>query len=247
MAWALLAYDVVHALLATALYGGAAAAFLAAFDALSRVLPAPLALFPALVVALLALIAEVGALTALSPTLEPGRYPMFRGKVFFSWVLRGLLRRILFVPGLKWVLFTSNTLRYLALKALGARVAFSTTLSNDVDLVDPSLLHLERGATLGARSYVAGHYLENGKLFLAEVRIGEGAMVAFNVSIGPGATVGAKAVIRSGASIGARAQVGEGAIIGPEAGIDAFAVVEPGAKVATREYVRPRAKVRDLG
>lgn len=238
-------YDVAYLLLATLCYGGAAWAGVRAFTALGPVLPWPLAVFPALVCGLLVLIAEVGALTALCPRLVPGRHRLLKGPVFYSWVVRQLLRRLLFVPGLKWLLFTSHTLRFLALRALGAKVAYTANMSNDVELVDPALLTLGPGSTLGSRCYLAGHFIENQKLYLAEVKVGAGALVGMQVLLGPGVELGANVLVKTGAELGLQTQVAEGAIIGVKAAIDSFVVIGARAQIATGAYVPPRTKIAD--
>src|SRR5262249_17606286 len=126
MAIGLVAYDVIFLVVGAAVYGGAAIAALYAYGALSRWLPGFLSLVPAGYAGLLVLIAEVAILTAMCPRLRPGRYPLMKGPVFYGWLFRSLLRRLLFVPSLRWFIFSSNVLRYLSFRAMGAKIAFST-------------------------------------------------------------------------------------------------------------------------
>jgi acetyltransferase-like isoleucine patch superfamily enzyme len=239
----LLVYDLLFLALATAAYGAAARAGAEAFVRLAPVLTAPFALVPAVVVALLALIAEVGVLSFLCPRLTPGSYPMMKGKVFFGWMLRSMLRRLLVAPGIKWAIYTSNVLRFLALRAMGARVAFTSNMSSDVDLLDPALLEVGAGAILGAKTFVSGHYIDRGQLVLAPVRIGARALLAAEVSVGPGVTVGAKAIVKPRAGLGPSAYVGDEAQIGGEALLDLGARVGERADLGQRVHVGVRAEV----
>jgi acetyltransferase-like isoleucine patch superfamily enzyme len=236
-------YDAIYLTVATVLYGIALIAGAEAFSLLSRWLPWPFAVVPAVAVGLLALIAQVGVVSALLPRLRPGRYPLMKGKVFFGWLFRSLLRRVLFVPGVKWVVMSSNVLRFLALRAMGARVAFTANMSADVDLLDPALLEVGPGATIGARSFLSGHWVEGGKLVLGEIRIGARSLVAAEVMIAPGVVVGERAVVKARASLGPEVQVGERADIGATALLVARVVIEPGARVEAGQLVPAKARV----
>ncbi|MGA9523959.1 MAG: hypothetical protein WBV82_21035 [Myxococcaceae bacterium] len=236
-------YDAIYLTVATVLYGLALIAGAEAFALLTRWLPWPFAFMPAVVVGLLALIAQVGLLSALLPRLRPGRYPMMKGRVFFGWIFRSLLRRVLFVPGVKWVVMSSNVLRFLALRALGARVAFTANMSSDVDVLDPSLLEVGPGATIGARSFLSGHWVEGGKLVLGEIRVGARSLVAAEVIIAPGVVIGERAVVKARASLGPEVQVGDRADIGAAAILVSHVVVEPGARVDVGQLIPARTRV----
>jgi acetyltransferase-like isoleucine patch superfamily enzyme len=237
VALGLIVYDLLYLTLAALLYGGAAFAAVRAQAALSA--PAPLASYPlAALAGLLTLIAEVAALSALCPRLRPGKYTMLKGAVFWGWILRSMLRRILLLPSIKWVLFNSNLLRWLALHAMGARVAFTSSISSDVELLDPSLTVIGAGAVLGARCAIACHYVENGQLILGEVRIGARALLAGEVGVGPGAVIGERAFIKVRTAISLRAVIGAGAHVGPGAWIDKDAVVTENARIGTLQHVK---------
>src|SRR3954451_23686113 len=112
MAIGLVVYDLLYMILCSGLYGGALWVGGQAFAAGSAHVPWPLALIAAALSSLVTLVAAVGVLTALVPRLKPGRYTLMKGTVFYAWILRSMLRRVLFVPGLKFVLFSSNVLRF---------------------------------------------------------------------------------------------------------------------------------------
>ncbi len=245
MGLGLLVYDLLFFALATVAYGVALRAGFETFVRVAPVLTVPFAVVPSAVVALLALILEVGVLTLLCPRLVPGRYPMLKGRVFFAWLFRSMLRRLLMAPGVKWAIFTSNVLRFLALRAMGARVAFASNMSSDVDLLDPGLLEVGRGATIGARCFASGHYVDRGLLVLAAVRIGEGSLLAADVMVGPGVTVGRKAIAKPCARLGPECSVGDEAQIGGSAVLDLGVKIGARADIGQFVYVRAGAHVPD--
>ena len=189
MAFGLVLHDVLYLTLSAVMYGGAACAGVHAYQALARPLPWPIAAVLGVYAGVAVLIAEAGLGTLLCPRLVPGLYEMMKGRVFFGWIFRSLIRRVLFVPGLKWLIFSSNVLRFCALRALGANVAFSSSLSADADLLDPALITLGPGAIVGARCILTGHFVQDGKLLLGEVRVERGALLAGDVGMMPNTTV----------------------------------------------------------
>ena len=245
MAAGLLLYDVLYFNLAAFLYGGAAYATALAYFRLTAWIPWYLALVPSLVVGLLVLVAEVSALSAICPRLRPGRYRMMKGAVFYGWIFRSMLRRILLLPGLRWIIFSSNVLRWLALRGMGARVAFNSNASVDAEFFDPSLLVIGPGATIGARSFLSGHYVENGKLVLGEVRVGRGSLLAAEVAVGPMTTIGERVMIMGRVSISVGVTIGDDARIGAEVLVDSFATIGKGARLGSRVHVGRRASVPD--
>ena len=245
MTFGFVLYDLLYLTLAAILYGTSLGVGLEVLHALAGRVPSWLAFSLALPAAVLTLIAVCGLATAACPRLEPGRYPMMKGRIFFSWVVRSLIRRVLFVPGLKYVFFASNILRFLSLRALGAEVAFTCSLSTDAELLDPALTTIEGGAMLGARCILAAHYLQEGQLVLDRVRIGAGALLAGEVGVGPGASVGANAIIKARTSLSVGAQVGEGAAIGAACYLDVKSSVGARARLGTGAWVGPHAVVED--
>ena len=245
MALGLLAYDVIFLTLAACLYGGAGMAAVQVFVFLTEKMGVPVgfAVFPAFLAFLFVLIVEVSFLTALCPRLTPGKYDMMKGAVFYGWLLRSALRRIMFVPGLKWFLFASNTLRFLTLRGLGAKVSFTTNMSADVELLDPSLVKVGPGAVLGARCLVSGHFVEDGKLVLGTIEVGKGSLLAADVICGPGVVIGEKVMVKAQAGIGLGTKIGDRASIGARAFLDSNVIVEAGAVVGNAEFVKPRTVV----
>lgn len=244
MGLGLLVYDLIYMILCFVLYGAALIVGGRAAMELVRWVPWALAFLVGCTVAVMALIAEVGILTALLPRLKPGRHVMMKG-MFLVWILRSLLRRVLFLPGVKFVLFSSNLLRFFALRALGARVAFTANVSTDADLLDPSLLRLGPGATVGARCLLSGHYVEGGKLILGEITIGDKALLAAEVLVGPSVKIGAGATVKARAALSMGVSIGDGADVGGEAVLDNYAQLAARSRVGVRGYVGPRARLAE--
>jgi len=96
MALGLVVYDLIYLMLATLLYGTSALAGMRVARGLPWFFGWPLGVIAFLVV----LIAEVGVLTACLPRLKAGRYLIMKEPIYYSWIFRSMLRRILFVPGL---------------------------------------------------------------------------------------------------------------------------------------------------
>ncbi len=219
------------------LYWGAGSAGLWLFGALGA-LPLPVAALLAFLGGLVTLVGEVGLASALLPRLKAGAYPLLKHPIFFSWLFRSMLRRILWFPPLKTILFTSNVLRWLSLRALGAKVSFTANMSSDVDLLDPALTSVGAGATLGTRCMLAAHYVKDGNLVLAPIEVGAGALLGAHVMVAPGARFGARALILSRGAINQDCEVGEGAIVGADVRTEPGVQIEAGSKVPSFEILR---------
>lgn len=238
----LLAFDVVTIVFAVVFYGSSAMVAEAVYTRLAAHMPWAVAFVLSSVVFLFVLVVEVSIACRLTPRPRPGRYAMMKGAVFWGWILRMAFTRLLFLPGFKTLIFYSNVLRFIALRGLGAKVAFSASMSSDVEILDPALLTVGPGAMLGARTLVSGHFVENGELRLDEVRIDEGALLGMDVACAPGVTVGARAVVQPRASLSVRVKVGEGAVIGVGSLLEADVVVADGAKVPSGAQLAPRTR-----
>ena len=232
---ALLLYDCIY-LLASLLFYGASG--WAATIISQHAGPTVVALPAAVLGFLLSLIALAAVACALLPRLEPGAYEMMKGKVFYGWVFRSLVRRILWFGPLKTALFSLNVLRFLSLRAQGARVAFNASFSSDVEVLDPALLEVGAGAIVGARCFLSGHWVADGRLVLDRIVVGPQALLAADVGVMPGVRIGARAFVEPQAGLGRGTVVGDGARIGRRASLDLGAQVEPGARIAAFAVIR---------
>lgn len=225
---AALAADVVTLLLGLLLYGASARAATAAFMASAPRLGGFFAFVLAGLVFVLALIAQVAVLHRVFPKPRAGRHTPMKSPAFWGWVLNMMLRRLLYLGPLRNVIFASNLLRVLSLRALGCKIAFSANMSTDVDILDPSLTTIGPGATLGARVLLSSHYFDRGMLTLAPIVIEEGALLSVETVCAPGVVVGAGAQILGRVSLSVLAVVGAGARVNTGCLIDTKGVVLPG-------------------
>lgn len=233
-------YDLLLFGVATALYGGGG---WLAWRFVGGHLPPVLNVAVSVVLTTLGAIAATGLITLLLPRLRPGRHEFMKSTVFWSWVLRSLFRRALLLGPMKPVIFTSNVLRFLALRALGAKVAYDSDCSSDVDLLDPALLRVGRKSILGARTLISGHYVDAGKLVLGEIVIGEGTLLAVDVLVAPDNVIGDRCRILGRAGLGPGCRIEDGAVLGAEATLEGGTTVRAGVAVPPGVFVRKHVAI----
>jgi acetyltransferase-like isoleucine patch superfamily enzyme len=175
------------------------------------------------------------AIRLFVPRLEPGTYRFPKHRLARAWVLHFGLQRILYLPLWRPLYFQLATLRTAMLRALGADVALDISTGSDPQLLDPSLVTIERGAVIGASVMTTCHFMLADRLKLARVTIREGAQLHEAVKVGPGSTVGKGAVLGAETLVGVECEIGDGARVGP--GCRLLAEVKIGAKAKLDEYV----------
>ena len=141
----LVVFDILSLLVIASLWGLSIWSGVYVYHYLCVSLWMPVALVIGCLAGVLTLIVQVGVLHRLLPRVRPGRYPMLKHPMFFIWVVRFILQRALFPPVLEVLLFQFNVLRFLSLRALGAKVSFGASMSSDVTVLDPWLLEVEDG------------------------------------------------------------------------------------------------------
>lgn len=199
--------------------------------------PGPLGWGLAVVAGLGAWIAATTSLAWLLPRPKAGRHPMMGDASFFLWVLGLVLRRWLDLPPMGLLWRQSNLARFVVLRACGARVHLTTSLSSDVVLLDPNLFAAGPNVVIGSGTLISGHYVSRGDLVLAPVSIGAGSEIAAQVTIGPGCSIGAGVRVEPGANLGNESEIGAGAVIG------FLATIHPRARVPAGTRVPPHAVV----
>jgi len=177
------------------------------------------------------------------PKPRPGRHPMMRGRDFYAWALSFIARRWLDVPPMSLLFRQSGLLRFLVLRAAGARIAFTAQLSSDAVLLDPALLVVGPGAMVGSQATLAGHFILGDQLVLAPIVIGSGAQIAIDVLVGPGAVLGKGVVIEARASIGPEVVIGDGAVIGGAASLGRGVTVGDRARIPMSSVLPARSQV----
>lgn len=201
------------------------------------------------------LIAMLGAMRMLLPRLAPGTHAFPGSTVATAWLAHFALMRIANLPLWQPVAFSFAGLRWALLRTLGAKAAFGIQTATDVRVVDPSLFAVGPGSMLAAGTFVAGHFIENGRLLLAPVALGAGVQVMGQVTLSPGCTVAENAVLGPGSKLLPHVAVGEDAFVGmgcllyDEVRVGANAVIghqatlERGVVVGEGAVVRPFARV----
>lgn len=231
--------DLVWALGLVGLATASAATALAVHGAM----PSALGLALALAAAILTWVGACAAVLFALPKPRPGRHPMMRGRDFYAWALSFIARRWLDVPPMSLLYRQSGLLRFLVLRAAGARIAFTAQLSSDAVLLDPGLLVIGEGALVGSQATLAGHFILDDQLVLAPIVIGPGAQVAIDVLLGPGVVLGKGAVIEARASIGPQSIVGDGAVIGATAALGRAVTIGDRARIPMGSVIPAKAQV----
>lgn len=236
MAGGMIAMDLLSFLMAVLLYGTSARAAAAVFRLVAPVVGNLVAIPLAILTFLVALLAEVALLHRILPKPSPGRHEVMKGSAFWGWTLNFVVRRVVYFPPLRSVLFSSNILRYLSLRALGCDIAFTASMSIDADIMDPSLTTVGPGSTLGARVLVASHYFEGKELNLAHVTIGKDVLLGADTAVGPGCVIRAGAKVLGRTTLSLLCTIGENAVVSPGCHLDSKVVIEPGELVPTRTH-----------
>ena len=236
-------FDVLALVCVTSLWSASAWVAWWVFGRLIEWLPLPVVVPIAALAGVFTLIFVVGVVHRLLPRIKPGRYRIMKDPMFFIWVSRFILNRALFAPGLQTLLFQFNTLRYFSLRALGAKVSFSTSMSSDAVILDPWLLEAGPGATIGTGCLVSGHFIDDGRLVLGKVNLGEGALLAARVMVAPGARIGARARVLAGVMMGVDVEIGERAVVGADVGLEGGVVIAPGVRLGASTFVHKGAHV----
>ncbi len=134
----------------------------------------------------------------LLPKLKPGIYDTKTDLMPVFWYLHMCLNRGAISTGLLFIIRSSNILKYLHLKALGAKVAYTAKYSMDLVISDPSLVTIESDVAIGGQCFIASHLVIGRRLVLGKVHLKRGAFIAYGNVIAQGTVVGEKAVIGIG-------------------------------------------------
>lgn len=227
-------FDLVSFVLFGVLVGVPLAALGWLHGALTSALPTPAvwALFPAyFVLFVLGMTALAFLVRVCLPRLEPGEYPFPNHRMSVSWALTFALSRVVYLPLWSFFIFGFSTLRYLLLRALGAKVAYQMNTSSDAVVLDPQMMEIGPETMLAADTLLAGHLVEKDVLKLGRVVLGEGVQALGGVKIGPNTRVGPftqlgpETRIAGDVEIGEYAHLGAGCVIHNHARIASNAVL----------------------
>ena len=129
------------------------------------------------------------------PKLKAGAYDLKKDPMVIYWYLHMSLNRSVKSVGLQPIIRSSNLLKYLHFKALGAKIAYSTNFSIDLELVDPSLITIEENVIIGGRCYMGCHVVFNNKLILGNIEIKKNSFISLENVIGQGTVVEENVVV----------------------------------------------------
>lgn len=255
----LVLFDVVYVVLFTLVAGPPAAgvAWAAAFAASWVPGWIVAALLPVWIFAFLfGMTITTRAIRLFVPKLEPGTYRFPKHRLARAWVFHFGLQRILYLPLWRPLYFQLATLRTAMLRALGADVAFDINTGSDPQLLDPSLVTIERGAVIGASVMTTCHFMLADRLKLARVTIREGAQLHEAAKVGPGSTLGKNAIIGAETMLGVDCEIGDDARVGPgcrllaevrvgaRAKLDAYVTCERNVTIGARARIAPNAYLK---
>ncbi|MEM8960953.1 MAG: DapH/DapD/GlmU-related protein [Acidobacteriota bacterium] len=133
---------------------------------------------------------------------------------FGSWLCTNYLGQAIQVAGLKPLLFSLYTTRYLYWRALGAKIAYGVNCSPFINVSDLPLITIGKGTTIGAYSHISAHLLRGDRLIVAPVTIGQGVELGIQCVIGPGTRIGNDSTIGANCAIGLHTTIGEDVQIG---------------------------------
>ncbi len=186
-------------------------------------------------------------LLAVLPKPRPGTYRLLRGRDFYMWVFAFIVRRWIDLPPMGLLYRQSGVLRFLVLRAAGAKLAFTAQMSSDADVLDPALLTMGAGAMLGSRVTVAGHFIVGDRLVLAPVVLHPGAQIAIDVIIAPGVTIGRNALVEGRSNVGPDVVIGDDAVIGIGVTLGRAVIVGQRARIRVASVVPARTQIPDDG
>ena len=135
-------------------------------------------------------ISSLFVLRVLLPKLKPGVYPAGANLMFITWYAHVALSRAAKVSALQTLLQSFAVTRYFFWRALGTKVAFRSTASLHVNMVDYPLITIEEGATLADRVQISCHSFVGDRLFLGPVRVGKQAFVGMECMVGAKTDIG---------------------------------------------------------
>ena len=165
--------------------------------------------------------------------------PAISSDEWWNWFVSCMtsIKRALFAPVLKEILFQFTTLRFLSLRALGAKISFSASMSSDVDILDPWFLEVGPGSTIGSGCFLSGHFMDKGDFLLDRIQIGSDSLLAARVTVGPATRIGDHCRILFGVNIGVHVCIEDKVTVGAVSDIEGYATITSGVRIGTRSFL----------
>lgn len=149
-------------------------------------------------VLILSLISILFLFRLLLPRPRKGAYRLTVNRGTLAWACHFQLNRAILLSGLRAWIFTSNVLRFLYLRAMGARIAFRINGSSGIDFVDLPLIEIGEGSTLAEGVVISCHSFTGETLIIDPVRVGKHVFLGMDVVLGPGTEIGDRSWIGTG-------------------------------------------------
>ena len=136
------------------------------------------------------------------------------------------------------------TWKRILFRLFGYRGSLEFTAYPDTWIRDLPVLQIGRGAYLSNKSTIGTNLaLQDGRILVDGITIGEGAMVGHLTMVAAGTTLGDGAEVSHGTACGVRVTLGKGAAVNPDCCIDHHADIGEEADVGTRSYVGLGARI----
>ena len=196
----------------------------------------------------------------LLPHSESGTFRLPHDPGSVRWALRGWAPSVyltLFQP----LFFNSRAFQRIALRAFGARLGTAAWLTSRTVVREPHRLRVGAGALIGEFAHLACSYQPRpGLLIVADITIGDDALVSAHCHLAPGATVGARCRLEHAVGVGAgttigddcrigagtviynRVRIGRGVTIGKHCMIPTGSVIADGARVPDGTVLVPLSR-----
>lgn len=210
---------------------------------------------------LLSLIAYFALLSRLIPKPKAGKYPFPFHKESVLWGLHFSLQRVAMLPPWRNVFMSFNTLKFLFLKSLGAKIPFQIWTSSNIELAEIYMISLGKNALLGSRAEINCHFIRDNHLILAPTCIEEDAQILIDTVLGPACRIGKKSVlgpcskmiykvqIGESTHIGNRCffethiQIGDNVKIGDFVTVESAVTIESGVSIPSGTWIRKGSKI----
>ena len=132
--------------------------------------------------------------------IPPGAYSIKTSEAL-RWVMADSLMRMIERSFLRGAIKGFALQRYVFFRLLGAHIDSTFFIGWDVRILDPWLLKVGRGSLIGSFVVVSGHAVENDRVTLAPVKIGDRVTVGMRAIIMPGVEIGDGAIVGAGAVV----------------------------------------------
>lgn len=229
------------------LLAGVSAAVILPPSQLIPIIDIPLRIF----LGLLAELTLLFILRELVPKPQPGAHRIGLNRAYLAWLASSTLSDVALHPLVRAPFWSLRLGQVLYLKVLGAQIDASVSLTPHIELRDPALLSIGPGAQIETGVTIETALFGAGRVRVAPVQIGPGALVgarclllpgsniAKDSHLGPNVVVGEGAMVGVGASVEGQVHLGRDANLGSYVSVGSLAAIGDGVIVGDRARVPP--------